>query len=99
MFFIFKYYNNLGFVWKKLLNIFDYKGLRVNYIIDWNPNFFIIANDRGLEIFDIEKINLTTIDKEHIQKVICLKKIYHPIYGESLFSTIEDGKINIMTIE
>ena len=95
--------NNKITIWdlydKKILNSYDYKGLRLDYIIDWNPNIFIIANDKGFEIFDVKTINLTSIDKGQNQKVICLKKIYHPIYGELLFSASEDGKIKIMRIE
>ena len=31
-------------------------------------------------------------------KVVCIKKIYHPIYGESLLSGARDNTIKLWTI-
>ena len=38
------------------------------------------------------------INGQHTDNVICIKKIYHPIYGESLLSVAKDNTIKLWII-
>ena len=38
------------------------------------------------------------INGQHTDKVVCIKKIYHPVYGESLLSAAYDNTIKLWTI-
>ena len=84
---------------KTTKNTIKCKTSKLNYIIDWNSSIFIFAHDGGISKLDLEKVALESINDKQNQKLICLKKIYHPIYGESIFSADEAGKIIMWTIE
>ena len=45
-----------------------------------------------------EKKNISDINGKHTKEVVCIKKIYHPIYGESLLSAGNDNTIKLWTI-
>ena len=63
------------------------------HIINWND---IVAdlNNKAFKIFDIEIAELISIYKHNIS-VVSIKKIFHPIYGESLLSAARDEKIRL----
>ena len=70
------------------------------YIIEWNNKYAIVSNFKNtIEILDINKQKIVhKIEGEHTKNIKCIKKIYHPIYGESLLSTGRDNKIKLWTI-
>lgn len=39
------------------------------------------------------------IDSCHNDKLVCIKKINHPIYGESLLSAANDNKIKLWILD
>jgi len=70
-------------------------------IIQWNENYAIISGGKNktIKIFDIRKFKeVKSIETGHSSNVNCIKKIVHPIYGESLLSSGNDHKINLWTI-
>ena len=38
------------------------------------------------------------INGQHTNKLKCIKKIYHPLYGESLLSAADDNTIKLWII-
>ena len=62
----------------------------ISYIIRWSDNYFIAADqeNNSFKVIDIDQlkvINNIKVDKTNNQKgIVCVKKIYHPKYGESL---------------
>ena len=42
--------------------------------------------------------NISNIGGQHTYEVVCIKKIYHPIYGESLLSCGRDKCIKFWSI-
>ena len=86
---------------KKLINsIFIYNSIITN-IIQWNQKYIIIvdAKNNSMKIVDIEKgLPISNIFSHHEKGILCIKKINHPIYGESLLSSGQDGYIILWTI-
>ena len=86
---------------KQIFKVINTNKCKLNNIIEWNDKFIIVA--------DFENKSFIIINKE-ISKVICeikgvhkkgvksIKKIYHPIYGESLLSSDQDRIIKIWSI-
>ena len=70
-------------------------------IISWNEKFLIVADSANYSfcIIDI-KIGkkISNIGGIHQGGVICLKKIIHPIFGESLLSNDDEGDIKLWII-
>ena len=56
-------------------------------------------NNKTFKIIDIENNLINNINPEHKNKLKCIKKINHPIYGESLLSARQDKIIKLWTIE
>ena len=56
-------------------------------------------NNKSFKIIDIENDIIKDIEKQHTNKVICIKKIYHPKYGESLLSAAHDNTIKLWSIK
>ena len=71
----------------------------LQYMIRWNQRFLIVADvyKKCFKIIDltikkvISKIKLSA-------GIRCIKKIYHPIYGESLLSVSDDGYIKLWVL-
>ena len=88
---------------KKIVKIFKIEGCKLIHIIEWNKKFIITAdyNNRLIKIIDIEnEYSITTnINSGHNKNLLSIKKINHPIYGESLLSVAEDMIIKLWTIE
>ena len=66
--------------------------------IQWNDKYGIVAdyNNKSFKIIDLDQGEVVkNIGGEHESKVICVKKVLHPDYGESLLSSGEDGIIKI----
>ena len=70
------------------------------HIIQWNNKYIIVA-DRGnntIKIIDLQKEEVVSDIKGHKNGVICIKKINHPKYGESLLSACNDKTIKLWII-
>jgi len=75
---------NKGLIYK----IENIKGL-ITQIIQWNQRYLLIVNYlKSIIIFDLEKKRvISEIKGKNASGIICIKKIYHPVYGESIIST------------
>ena len=84
---------------KKLISsIYDNQGSYLHHIIQWNDKYAIIADatKNSFKIFDYEeKKYICNIGGKHSNYVIGVKKIDHPIYGESLLSSGADSTIKL----
>ena len=86
---------------KKIFKRIYIEGCYLLYIIPWNEKYIIVADyyNRSFKVIDIESgKTISDIGGQHKGKVICVKKIFHPIYGESLLSASEDMTIKLWTI-
>ena len=71
------------------------------YLIIWNDNYMIAADkdNKSFKIFDIEKNKIISEKKGvHKGELTCLKKVLHPIYGESLLTGSWDKTIKLWCI-
>ena len=71
------------------------------HIIQWNNKYSIVADydDKSFKIIDFEKGQVVKdIKGEHTDKVPCIKKIYHPLYGESLLTSGQDNTIKLWSL-
>ena len=70
----------------------------------YNKNIFKIimvadCDNKSFKIIDMETFKvISEIKGEHKNYVKSIKKIYHPIYGESLLSSDHDGFIKLWSI-
>ena len=73
----------------------------INFIINWNNKYIIAVdkNNNSIKIIDL-KINkvISDIIGQHNKDVKCVKKVFHPVYGESLLSSGNDGVIKLWVI-
>jgi hypothetical protein len=79
-------------------NYINYKSAYFCNILQWNENYLLVAekNDGCILVIDIERNRVISVMKNiHDFFAMCLKKIIHPIYGESLLSCAIDNKINL----
>lgn len=75
---------------------FDIKKKYLSYILQWSDKYFIVCeyNNKGFKIIDIDIMRIvTTINCKHTGGIICAKKFFHPIYGESLLTSGQDNNI------
>ena len=85
---------------KNIFKIIDTNNLELFHIIEWNEKYFLAAERKStsFKIIDLENnIILSNINEQHIAGIICIKKIYHSLYGETLFSSGMDKTIKIWT--
>ena len=98
-------YNGYINLWD-LFNKSIYKVINTNdcvlsNIIQWNNQYFIVADydNKSFKIIDIEKEQIVKdITGQHTDKVPCVKKIYHPLYGESLLNAGQDNTIKLWSL-
>ena len=98
-------YNGYINLWD-LFNKSIYKVINTNdcvlsNIIKWNNQYFIVADydNKSFKIIDIEKEQIVKdITGQHTDKVPCVKKIYHPLYGESLLTAGQDNTIKLWSL-
>ena len=71
------------------------------HIIQWNNKYIIVAdlNNKCFKIINLENEIIKDIEKQHTNNVKCIKKIYHPKYGESLLSAARDQTIKLWSIK
>ena len=70
------------------------------HIIQWNYKYIIVADAKNkcFKTINLENKIIKDIQKQHTSYVRCIKKIYHPKYGESLLSAGEDNTIKLWII-
>jgi len=98
-------YNGYINIWN-LFNKSIYKVISTNdcvlcNIIQWNNKYSIVADydNKSFKIIDFEKGQVVKdIKGEHTDKVPCVKKIYHPLYGESLLTAGQDNTIKLWSL-
>ena len=71
------------------------------HFIEWNKKYFIVADryNKSVKIIDTEKNLIFDVNSKHSDELISVKKIFHPIYGESLLTASRDRTIKLWTIE
>ena len=82
---------------KQIFNIFYFPGGLIT-MINWNDKYSIICDGTYniLRIVDMEIYQITSnISGLHQNTMICIKKILHPIFGESLLISGRDKLINL----
>ena len=86
---------------KKIYKTINTNGCELAHIIEWNKKYIIVAdyNNKSFKIIDIDNNSIYNINPEHKDKLVCVKKINHPKYGESLLSAARDKTIKLWTIE
>jgi len=83
---------------KNLFKVIHINGSFLMHIINWNNKYFIVSDIyNSIKIIDIETEQVVTNIKQN-KGVVCIKKIYHPIYGESLLSAGRDDRIKLWII-
>ena len=67
------------------------------HIIQWNNKYIIVTdlNNNCFKVINLENETIKDIGRQHTEEVICIKKIYHPKYGESLLSAASDEAIKL----
>ena len=86
---------------KKIFKTINTNKCILAHIIEWNNKYIIAAdaNNKSFKIIDLDENKIISdIGGQHTDKVISIKKIYHPIYGESLLSCGEDKCIKFWSI-
>ena len=83
---------------KNIFKTINTKGFLM-HIINWNNKYIIVAdlNNKAFKIIDIEIGEVISIYKHNLG-VVSVKKLFHPIYGESLLSDARDDKIRLWRI-
>jgi WD40 repeat protein len=87
---------------KKLINKIKLLKCRLMHIIEWNYKYLIVADfdNKTFKVIDLEKKKNNIYDfhdkeGQHTSFVKSIKKIIHPIYGESLLTAGSDKKIKL----
>ena len=86
---------------KKMIKIINTNKCFLAHIILWNNKYIIVADYDHLsfKLIDLEENKIIKdFSGLHTQDVYCIKKIYHPIYGESLLSASNDKTIKLWII-
>jgi len=88
-----------------LYNKIIFKVISINncclyHIIQWNNKYIIVADfyNKCFKVINLENEKIKDIEKQHADGVKCIKKIYHPKYGESLLSADKDKTIKLWSI-
>ena len=88
-----------GLTLRDIINVTNQQPL--SNIIQWNNNYIIAAdyNNCSFKIVSKDQTNLNTrinvINPKHSKPLAYIKKINHPIYGESLLSAAMDNTIKL----
>ena len=84
---------------QNLFKVIYINGSFLMHIINWNNKYIIISDlkNNSAKIIDIESEQVISNIKQ-TNGVVSVKKIYHPIYGESLLTAARDGTIKLWII-
>lgn len=95
-------YDGFIYIWdlfdKKLFNTIDTNSCSLDYIIQWNKKYFMIADDlnNAFLIVDIEQFKVVeSVGEQHSEGVVCIKKFNDPSLGECLLTGSEDNSIRL----
>jgi len=85
---------------KNIFKVINTNNCYLMHIIQWSNKYIITANynNNTFKIINLENGAIKDIKNQHTYSVICIKKIYHPNYGESLLSAGEDNAIKLWII-
>ena len=85
---------------KNIFKVIDTNNCLLMHIIQWNNKYIIVTdyNNNCFKIINLENGRIKDIEKQHSNYIRCIKKIYHPKYGESLLSAADDKTIKLWTI-
>ena len=85
-------------IYKTINTNIDTKNYILYHIIQWNSKYAIVATqNKSFKIVDLENEKVVSEVKAHYDEVICVKKVYHPTFGESLITSSRDKKIKLWT--
>ena len=86
---------------KQIFQAFNMKECKLAHIIQWNEKYIIVADhdNKEIKILDINNCSGFLINTVHKEGLKCIKKINHPIYGESLLSSAKDKMIKLWSFE
>ena len=95
-------YDGIIYIWdlfdKKLFNNIDTNSCSLDYIIQWNNTYFIIADDlnNAFLIVDIKQFKvIESIGDKHTKGIVCVKKYLDNSLGECLLTGSEDNSIKL----
>jgi len=86
---------------KKIFKVINTNGSLLAHIIPWNNKYTIVAdfNNKAFIIIDLDEDKIiSVINAQHTKEVKCIKKLNHPILGESLLSCSKDNIIKLWNI-
>jgi hypothetical protein len=86
---------------KSLLKCINTNKCCLFHIIKWSNDYIIVAdyNNKSFKIIDLNSGEIIQdFFGYHTDAVKCIKKIYHPLYGESLLTSGEDKTIKLWII-
>ena len=86
---------------KDIFKIISTNNCFLAHIIQWNYKYAIVADfcNKSFKIIDLEEDQIISIvNGHHTKEVKSIKKINHPIYGESLLSGSKDNTIKLWSI-
>jgi WD40 repeat protein len=90
---------------KKIFSFIKTEYCGISYIIRWSSNYYIVADQENysFKVIDIQQLKVITDNKVNIKNkekgVICIKKIYHPKYGESILTCDGDNEIKLWIVK
>ena len=96
-------YNGYINIWnlyeKKIFKVIDTNGCLLSNIILWNNQYLIASdfNNMSFKIIDMENNSFSNMKTNHKDKLVCIKKINHPIFGQALLSAAIDRTIKLWT--
>ena len=94
------YINIWGLYNKNIFKVINIYKCELYNIIQWN-NKYIIVTDFGkkcFKIINLESEIIKDIKNQHTKGIRCIKKIYHPKYGESLLIAANDKTIKLWSV-
>ena len=84
---------------KKLFKVINTNGCFLAHMINWNEKLLIVADyyNKSFKIIDKANNYIFDMKTDHKSEVICIKKINHLIYGQSLLTSSSDKTIKLWT--
>jgi len=85
---------------KNLFKVINTNNCRLYHIIQWNIKYIIVADfdNNCFKIINLENSEIKDIKNNVNDGIICIKKINHPLFGESLLSADGDKSIKLWSI-
>ena len=87
---------------KKIFKIINTDKCYLSSVIQWSNKYIIVADydKKSFKIIDLEQNKvICNIKWQYSDRIRSIKKVLHPIYGESLLSSSNDGVISLWTLE